>query len=130
MVLHIIGKKNQLPAEQIKVQSNRLKNAIVAVPSRYQEKENTVTSALDHLTQEVHDKLAAVAAKHPTFQTFMQDMERLADTVWHNARTQAEGDLAQAADQAVTDAKTDLEEGAAPAAPVAAPATPASAPAK
>jgi hypothetical protein len=41
---------------------------------------------LDDLSQKTHSELETVAAKHPTFKSFMQEVERLAETVWHNAR--------------------------------------------
>jgi hypothetical protein len=41
---------------------------------------------LDDLSQKTHGELETVAAKHPTFESFMQEVQRLAETVWHNAR--------------------------------------------
>lgn len=42
--------------------------------------------ALDNLSTSTHGELEDIAKKHPNFESFMQDVERLADLVWHNVR--------------------------------------------
>jgi hypothetical protein len=40
----------------------------------------------DSLSSKTHGELEDLASKHHTFETFLQEVQRLADTVWHNAR--------------------------------------------
>jgi hypothetical protein len=69
---------------------------------------------LDDLTQKTHNELETVASKHSSFEGFLQDVQRLAETVWHNARSKGHdpasivGDVEESLpdlEQAVTDAE-------------------------
>lgn len=42
--------------------------------------------ALDNLSKQTHSELEDIATKHSSFESFMQDVQRLADLVWHNVR--------------------------------------------
>jgi hypothetical protein len=44
--------------------------------------------SLDNVSPVTHNDLTAIANKHETFDSFMEDMHRLADLVWHNSRVQ------------------------------------------
>jgi hypothetical protein len=44
--------------------------------------------SLDNVSPVTHNDLTAIANKHETFDSFMEDMQRLADLVWHNSRVQ------------------------------------------
>jgi hypothetical protein len=62
---------------------------------------------LDDIDKKVHEELKALALKHPTYETFMQDVQRLGEKMWHNARSQAEGDVKSAEGELVQDAEKD-----------------------
>lgn len=66
--------------------------------------------SMDELGQKTHDDLQALAVKHPDFNSFLHDMQKLADLVWHNAKRQNEEDVAeaQAEDKAMADAEQDI----------------------
>jgi hypothetical protein len=57
-----------------------------------------------NVSQSVHDELAAEAKKHPGFQTFLNDMQKLAENVWHKVRVQASDDAKEAVTEAEGDA--------------------------
>jgi hypothetical protein len=45
---------------------------------------------MDRVSDKVHAEFESLAAKHPTYETYMQDVERFAEAVWHNARVHKE----------------------------------------
>jgi hypothetical protein len=61
--------------------------------------------SLDVIKQDTLEDLKKLAISHPTFGSFMHDMEKLAENTWHNARGQGEG-LAKTAE---TEAEQDVE---------------------
>jgi hypothetical protein len=65
-------------------------------------------SFLDSLSTRVHEELKSLALKHPSYESFMQDLQRLGDTMYHNARAQAEVDGQQALTEIKQDAEKDL----------------------
>jgi hypothetical protein len=89
------------------------------------------------VTADTHNELKDIAAKHGRFETFAQDMARLAEHIWHNARrggdvtpevtgyqktetqpvevTGTEPPVAESQDETVTPQKTDDEPDAPPA---------------
>lgn len=73
--------------------------------------------AFDNLSNKVHDELAELAKKHPTWQSFAKDMERLADNVWHKVRSAGEQAVEEAAPEAVADAEKDLGKSSTPTTP-------------
>ena len=66
---------------------------------------------LDNLGKTTHDDLQQLALEHPSFESFLQEVQRLAEKLWHNARSQAEAqaeaDLEQQAIAARTAAGND-----------------------
>ena len=45
----------------------------------------------DAVGNTAHSQLEDLALKHSSFADFMQDMERLAERAWHNAKSHSEG---------------------------------------
>lgn len=66
-------------------------------------------SLLTNLSDDVRKELVNLASKHQNFETFLQDITKLAETSWHNARQQGLVDLENAGEQAVADAGNDLD---------------------
>jgi hypothetical protein len=80
---------------------------------------------VDDLKTGTHDDIKALATRHGAFESFMQDLERLGEKAWHNARSQGHdpasivGDVEKTvseleqdvtdAEQALAEAKTRLE---------------------
>jgi hypothetical protein len=44
----------------------------------------------DAIGSTAHSQIEDLAAKHSSFEAFMQDMERLAEKAWHNSKSHAE----------------------------------------
>ena len=45
----------------------------------------------DAIGNTAHSQIEDLAARHSSFEAFMQDMERLAEKAWHNSKSHAEG---------------------------------------
>lgn len=58
------------------------------------------------LSDQVHAELEKVALQHPRFETFLQDVERVAQRVWHKVRTDGTHVLAQDGAEAVSELET------------------------
>lgn len=43
---------------------------------------------VDELQNSTHEDIATLARKHGSFETFLQDVQRMADRAWHNVRSQ------------------------------------------
>jgi hypothetical protein len=69
-----------------------------------------MSEPLDGLSPSTHSDLKAMAQKHARFESFLQDMERLAETMWHNARRQSESDIQQALPVVAADAESEMQE--------------------
>lgn len=58
---------------------------------------------LDKLSDGVRKELKSLAASHPSFRSFEQDMQRLTEQTWHNMLGQGGALVSEAADDAAQD---------------------------
>jgi hypothetical protein len=62
---------------------------------------------MTNLTDDAMGELRNIAKEHPSFESFLQECQRLADHVWHDVRTA--GDSAdQRLDEGVVDVDTEI----------------------
>ncbi|HEY2455611.1 MAG TPA: hypothetical protein VGI71_23950 [Scandinavium sp.] len=63
---------------------------------------------LDSLSNTARQEIEKIAAKHPSFASFVSEMESFADLVWHNVRRDGTQQAEQLGEEAVQDVKTDV----------------------